>query len=161
MEVNEECFVPTSENTYNFNAACRHSLPTLKKFTNKIVADKYLQKYNEQAEETAFQGEFINLIQQEKMDVTWKSFIYCVPRGVMSFAMRASTNSLATPDNLARWGRVVDSSCQLCSSEQPQSKTTATLGHILNSCPKMLDRYEWRHNSVLAYLYQVMMESKI
>ena len=24
----------------------------------------------------------------------------------------------------------------------------------------MLDRYEWRHNSVLAYLYQIMMESR-
>ena len=79
----------------------------------------------------------------------------------MSFAMRAATNALATPDNLARWGKVVDSSCQLCiNSEQPQRKTTATLGHILNSCPMMLDRYEWRHNSVLAYLYQVMSESR-
>ena len=56
---------------------------------------------------------------------------------------------------------MVNSSCQLCFySEQPQRKTTATLGHILNNCPKMLERYEWRHNSVLAYLYQVMMESK-
>ena len=79
----------------------------------------------------------------------------------MSFAMRASTNALATPDNLARWGKVVDTSCQLCSNdEQPQRRTTATLGHILNNCPMMLDRYEWRHNSVLAYLYQVMSESK-
>ena len=97
----------------------------------------------------------------EKIDATWKSYIYSVPRGVMSFAMRASTNSLATPDNLARWGKVVDSACKLCYiSEQPNTKTTATLGHILNSCPKMLDRYEWRHNGVLAYLYKVMVESK-
>ena len=99
-------------------------------------------------------------MQQEKIDTTWKSYIYSVPRGVMSFAMRAATNSLATPDNLARWGKVVDSSCKLCSSEQLNGKTTATLGHILNSCPKMLDRYEWRHNGVLAYLYEVMVDSK-
>ena len=79
----------------------------------------------------------------------------------MSFAIRASTNSLATPDNLARWGKVVDSLCKLCvNTDQPNSKTTATLGHILNSCPKMLDRYEWRHNGVLAYLYGLMMDSK-
>ena len=69
----------------------------------------------------------------------------------MSFAMKATTNSLATPDNLARWGKVVDSSCKLCSSDQLNGKTITTLGHILNSCPKMLDRYEWRHNGVLAY----------
>ena len=128
---------------------------------NTVIANQYLSKFNQQAEESPFQGEFINLMQQEKIDTTWKSYIYSVPRGVMSFAMRASTNSLATPDNLARWGKVVDSACKLCYiSEQPNTKTTATLGHILNSCPKMLDRYEWRHNGVLAYLYKVMLESR-
>ena len=159
--MSEACFVPTSENTYHLNTACRYSLPTLKKCTNNLIANRYLEKYNKRAEESPFQGDFVSLLQKEKDDVTWKSYIYSVPRGVMSFAMRASTNSLATPDNLARWGKVVDSSCKLCSdSEQPGRKTTATLGHILNSCPNMLERYEWRHNSVLAYLYQVMMESK-
>ena len=79
----------------------------------------------------------------------------------MSFALRASTNSLATPDNLARWGKVVDPSCKLCLvPDQPSSKTTATLGHILNNCPKMLDRYEWRHNGVVAYLYKTLMDHK-
>ena len=79
----------------------------------------------------------------------------------MSFAMRASTNSLATPDNLARWGKVVDATCKLCSvPDQPNTRTTATLGHILNNCPRMLDRYEWRHNGVVAYLYRTLMEHK-
>ena len=100
-------------------------------------------------------------MQKEKVDVMWKSYIYSVPRGVMGFAMRASTNSLATPDNLARWGKVVDTSCKLCfNPEQPNTKTTATLGHILNNCPRMLDRYEWRHNGVLAYLYKEVMDAK-
>ena len=35
-----------------------------------------------------------------------------------------------------------------------------TLGHILNNCPKMLDRYEWRHNGVLAYLYKTLIKNK-
>ena len=78
----------------------------------------------------------------------------------MSFAMRAATNSLATPDNLARWGKVVDSSCKLCCSADPNHRTTATLGHILNNCPSMLDRYEWRHNGVLAFLYKVLTDNK-
>ena len=73
---------------------------------------------------------------------------------------RSSTNSLATPDNLARWGKVVDSSCKLCSLVNPNTRTTATLGHILNNCPSMLDRYERRHNGVLAFLYQVVMQNK-
>ena len=87
-------------------------------------------------------------------------YLLC-PEGGYELCLRASTNSLATPDNLARWGKVVDSSCKLCvNTDQPNSKTTAILGHILNSCPKMLDRYEWRHNGVLAYLYGLMIDSK-
>ena len=79
----------------------------------------------------------------------------------MGFAMRASTNSLATPDNLARWGKVVDATCKLCSvPDQPNTRTTATLGHILNNCPRMLDRYEWRHNGVVAFLYKTLMDNK-
>ena len=79
----------------------------------------------------------------------------------MSFALRASTNSLATLDNLARWGKVVDSSCKLCFVDgQPSTKATATLGHVLNNCPKMLDRFEWRHNGVLSYLYNTLREAK-
>ena len=93
--------------------------------------------------------------------MTWKSYIFAVPRGVMSFAMRASTNSLATPDNLARWGKVVDATCKLCSATQPNTRTTATLGHILNICSMMLDRYEWRHNGVVAYLYKTLMDHKL
>jgi hypothetical protein len=86
-----------------------------------------------------------------------KSYIYAVPRGVMSFAMRASTNSLATPDNLARWGKVVDASCKLClEPDKPNTRTKGTLGHILNNCPRMLDRYEWRHNGIVAYLCETL-----
>ena len=79
----------------------------------------------------------------------------------MSFAMRASTTSLATPDNLARWSKVIDASCKLCLAPgQPNTKTLGTLGHILNNCPRMLDRYEWRHNGVLAYIYECMTKNK-
>ena len=90
------------------------------------------------------------ILAEEEKDVAWKSIIYQVPRGVMAFSLRAATNSLATPDNLARWGRVVDKSCKLC------SQSPCTLGHIL----KALDRYEWRHNNVLAHLYSTLRENK-
>ena len=71
------------KNTYYFATACRHSLPNLKKQTNSIIANQYLSKFNQQAEESPFQAEFINIMQQEKIDVTLKSYIYSVPREVM------------------------------------------------------------------------------
>ena len=79
---------------------------------------------------------------------------------IMCFTMRASTNSLTTPHNLARGGKVVDASCKLCCVPDQATRTTATLGHIVNNCPKMLDRYGWRHNGVVAYIYGTLMEIK-
>ena len=108
-------------------------MPNLKKQTNEVVKKRFLDKFNVQVEATTFQGEFFYLLNLEKQDISWKSYIYAVPRGVMTFAMRASTNSLATPDNLARWGKVVDTNCKLCSSAEQQNRSTATLGHILNN----------------------------
>ena len=99
-EVSENFMIPNQSNTYHFETAARLALPNLKKQTNNIIKEKFLDKYNEQAEETNFQGEFFTLLKEEKRDITWKAFIYCVPRGVMAFAMRSSTNSLTTPDNL-------------------------------------------------------------
>ena len=79
----------------------------------------------------------------------------------MSFAMRASTNSLETPDNLARWGKVKDASCKMCLAPgQPNTKILGTLGHILNNCPRILERYEWRHNGVLAFIYDCLTKNK-
>ena len=60
--------------------------PNLKKSMNAVIANNFLTKFNQQAEESPFQGEFINLMQQEKINTTWKSYIYSVPRGVMSLA---------------------------------------------------------------------------
>ena len=47
----------------------------------------------------------LTLMAEEEKDEAWKETIYQVPRGVMAWAVRASTNTLATPYNLARWGR--------------------------------------------------------
>ena len=71
-----------------------------------------------------------------------------MPRNVMSFAARLATNSLASPDNLRRWGKRKFSFCPLCSSP------SCTLAHITNFCPVALNqgRYTWRHDSVLSYI---------
>ena len=73
----------------------------------------------------------------------------------MSFACRSATNSLATNDNLKRWGKKTNSKCDLCSG-------TGTLWHVLNSCKVMLNsgRYTWRHDNVLHYLAKILSDNK-
>ena len=66
----------------------------------------------------------------------------------MAFAARLSTNSLASPDNLKRWGKRKMGTCPLCLSPN------ATLAHITNMCNVALNqgRFTWRHDSVLLHI---------
>ena len=101
------------------------------------------------------QGDFAKLLIEEKENITWKSIINNVPRGVLSFALNSTTNTLPTPDNLRRWGKRMVSKCPLCSNH-------GTLEHILNFCSVSLNqgRFTWRHNSVLNHLTTTIIENK-
>ena len=73
----------------------------------------------------------------------------------MAWAVRASTNTLATPDNLARWGKRVDTTCSMVGFT-----STCTLGHLLSSCAQSLDRFNFRHDSVLQHLLDTINKFK-
>ena len=92
------------------------------------------------------QGAMANLVAEEEASIPWQSLIFAVPRGVMAWMARASTNCLASPDNLARWKKIVDAKCPLCNI------SPCTLRHLLSNCKEALDRYEWRHNNIIHYL---------
>ena len=101
--VEEDNMIPTSENCANLEETLRRQLPQLREATRKEVQLEYLNKWNDKVKSLVMQGDFINLLISEQSNVTWQSIIYGVPRGVMGFAMRSATNTLATPDNLRRW----------------------------------------------------------
>ena len=153
----EDNFVPTVENTQNYEVACRIEISKLKKAATQVIANKYVEIANRKAAETPFQGELLSLLGQEDNDISWKSLIYSVPRGVMSWAVRSCTNSLATPDNLARWGKVVDPKCYM-----EGCNNNATLGHLLSNCQIMVNqgRYNHRHDSCLNLMYKTLKENK-
>ena len=88
-------------------------VPNLKKKADQIIAEKYRKHWNAAANDLTVQGEFVLLLAEENNDITWQAYKYSVPRGVMGFATRAATNSLAIPDNLFRWSKRVDSSCKV------------------------------------------------
>jgi hypothetical protein len=92
---------------------------------------------------------------EEKAIISWKSLIYRPPRGVMGWAVRACTQTLATPDNLQRWGVRVDPKCAIEGCGKP-----CTLGHLLSCCTLSLDRYKYRHDSCLAHLVEKLVQNK-
>ena len=145
-KISEGIPIPTREKCADFDNSKRMALQSLKKAGKAEVANQYRQKSSLKSAELEVQGQLAILLEEEKTNMAWQSLIFAVPRGVMAFAARAATNSLASPDNLARWKKIVHPKCPLCSI------TPCTLGHLLNNCQEALDRYEWRHNNIVKYL---------
>ena len=102
------------------------------------------------------QGDYIALIMEEGNCITWKSFLWDIPQGVLKFAINAGLNTLPTFDNLKRWGKRVSDRCPFCGNIQ-------TLAHVLSNCSVALDqgRLTWRHNSVLSSIISIIRPSLI
>ena len=102
------------------------------------------------------QGDYISLIMEEKGCVSWKSFVWDIPQGVLKFALNAGLNTMPTFDNLKRWGKRVCDRCPFCGNIQ-------TLAHVLSNCSVSLDqgRLTWRHDSVLSTIIHVLRSSLI
>ena len=113
-ELAETQFIPTHRNTYNLACSTSVELPKIKETVSKNISNEYMDYFNSQVNTLTMQGDFIKLLIEEEEDVTWKSIIYSVPKGIMSFACRAATNSLATNDNLVRLGKKTHSKCNMC-----------------------------------------------
>ena len=107
--------------------------------------------WNTRVRKLTFQGDFTKLQIDEKENVFWKSFANNIPKGVLSFTLKACSNGLNTPDNLKRWGIRKINKCELCGNP-------SSLKHILNWCPKALKegRFTWRHNSVLSHFAKAL-----
>ena len=161
QNVSENHLVPRSDNCHNLQSSLASQTPVLKKAVRQEVEAIYLDIWTDRVKQLVSQGNFIQLLESEHSNVTWKSIIYGVPKGVMAFAMRSATNTLATLDNLKRWKKVSSDSCQMCRQPgRPLAK--ATLHHVLNHCGAFLgeqERFTWRHNSVLSYMAETLKES--
>ena len=103
--------------------------------------------WREKIQPLVFQGDFLKLVALEEGDLTWRSIIFDLPKGVLSFLARAAINSLPTSDNLKRWGMKLNTQCKLCGNHE-------TLCHILNSCSIALEqeRFNYRHDSILNHI---------
>jgi hypothetical protein len=142
--------VPHGEGSYDAK-----KIKKAKKVMRDSVNNETINYWNNKVKGLTFQGDFINLVIEEKSNVTWKSIINNIPRGVLSFALKSIVNGLNTPDNLKRWKIRQTNKCELCGN-------SGTLEHILNWCPKALreGRFTWRHNSVLSHFTQELAKAK-
>jgi hypothetical protein len=89
------------------------------------------------------------LLQAENESITWKSYMWDLPCGVLKFAVSSSIDTLPTFTNHRRWGNHASVNCQLRGNMVKQ-----TLFHVLVHCKHTLDqgRLTWWHNSVLNHI---------
>ena len=80
------------------------------------------------------------------LESVWNRIISGLPSRQMSFVLRAGSDTLPTPPDLARWKIQSNPHCPICCSRNP------TTLHILNDCVSALHqgRDAWRHDSVLS-----------
>ena len=115
------------------------------------MLEKVDEFWKEKIGHYVMQGDYLALIMEEGGSVTWKSYLWDVPQGVLKFAINAGLNTLPSFDNLKRWGKRTSDRCPFCGNVQ-------TLAHVLNNCTVALDqgRLTWRHNSVLRSLIELI-----
>ena len=100
------------------------------------------------------QGDFLGLLVEEDSNVSWKSILWGLPKGVAKFVLNAGLNTLPTGDNLKRWGKRTSDACKVCRGLGRQ-----TLHHLLSSCNASLEqgRYTFRHDSCLRTISDSLM----
>ena len=124
---------------------------TLKRKVQKGIQDRVNDFWKEKIGRYVMQGDYLALLMEENNCISWKSFMWDVPQGVLKFALNAGLNTLPTSDNLKRWGKRASDRCSFCGN-------TETLAHVLSNCNTALTqgRLTWRHNSVLSSILRLI-----
>ena len=134
-----------------------------KTVTHKVLLENEMY-WREHTETLVKQGHFIKLALEEKADMIWKSYMYNLKRGTVKFLLNACLDTLPTQTNLLQWGKSSSDLCKLClrAGAELQGRRKETTNHILNGCKVALhqNRYTWRHNNVLHYIYNAVDQSK-
>ena len=79
------------------------------------------------------------------MNKIWSSSQSKLPKNIYNPTIRYINNNLPKKRNLRKWGISSNSNCSFCLS--PES-----LLHIVAGCQYYLERFTWRHDSILLFL---------
>ena len=73
---------------------------------------------------------------------SWQILVERLPINIHNFCRRYLVMSLANNSNLKRWEISNSELCPLCTKKQTQL-------YVFNHCLQALNRYAWRHNSII------------
>ena len=94
------------------------------------------------------QGSFFTSITKfafSQLTKIWSASQSKFPKNIFNFTVRYMNNSLPTRQNLTRWGLSPTSDCSICLAPE-------TLLHVVAGCQSYLERFTWRHDSILNFI---------
>ena len=94
------------------------------------------------------QGSFFSSVKKfslSHVNMMWSACQSKLPKNIFTFSIRYINNTLPTRKNLAKWGLFSSSDCSFCLN--PES-----LLHVVAGCNAYLNRFTWRHDSVLNFI---------
>ena len=94
------------------------------------------------------QGSFFSSISKfllSQVNRIWSTCQSKLPKNTFNFTNRYINNSLPTRKNLNKWGVSASSECSFCLHPE-------TLLHVVAGCGSCLNRFTWRHDSILNFI---------
>ena len=116
--------------------------------TKEVLKDFRSEHEDKLKNQLTCQGSFFSNVTKfslSHLNKVWSTAQSKLPKNIYNFTIRYINNSLPTRKNLSRWGLSSSSECSFCLG--PES-----LLHVVAGCQCYLDRFTWRHNSILNFL---------
>jgi hypothetical protein len=131
---------------YQHKLTLSEKVSAIRKEVRRVFCEEEDDAWATRVRGYTLQGNLFALLQAESEGITWRSYMWNLPRGVLKFALNASIDTLPTFTNLKRWGKCASVNCHLCGNTVKQS-----LFHVLVHCNHTMDqeRMTWRHDSIL------------
>ena len=80
-----------------------------------------------------------------QFNTLWSAVQSKLPKNIFNFTIRYINNTLPTRKNLVKWNLVSSPECFFCLGPE-------TLLHVVAGCQHYLERFTWRHDSILNFL---------
>ena len=116
--------------------------------TKQVLKDFRSGQENKLHNQLTCQGSFFTSITKfafSQLTKIWFTSQSKLLKNIFNFTVRYMNNSFPTRQNLTRWGLSPTSDCSKCLAPE-------TLLHVVAGCQLYLERFTWRHDSILHFI---------
>ena len=166
MSVNPEIrrlYHITSNNNIPSDYIVNKIIQTNSQQSQKQITSKMNRSFEEANNENVWKN-FMNLKEQNKIIShilsactpkvinMWQSLAKNLPPNIFCFARKSLVFCLPNKSNLLRWKLADSNLCSWCSKMETQL-------HVFSNCVNSLNRYTWRHDSILNTILHKLLRS--